>query len=180
LDGAQVVWRNWIGFGVLGKSGPVPADIKARTPAFPPNYFPSDFALFPSWPRFDAERAMALLQFSIAVLLMPKLLGLLNGLIEKKIRLAYGRAPALILSVILETFFLALLAPILVLTQTRFVIDILRGKDSGWTVQKREAERASLRDATKGYVGHAAVGLLLCVGTLLISTEVCLWLSGWA
>jgi membrane glycosyltransferase len=144
---------------------------------FPPNYFPSDFALFPSWPRFDAERAMALLQFSVAVLLLPKLLGLIKGLTEQKIRATSGGASALVLGVILETFFSALLAPILMLTQTRFIIDILRGKDSGWAVQKREAEPASLRDATKGYIGHAAVGFLLCVGTLLISAEVCLWLS---
>jgi membrane glycosyltransferase len=120
---------------------------------------------------------MALLQFSIAVLLLPKLLGLLDSLMDQRIRSTSGGATALVLGVILETFFSALLAPILMLTQTRFVIDILRGKDSGWAVQKRETDRASLRDAKIGYAGHTAVGLLLCVGTLLISTEVCLWLS---
>jgi membrane glycosyltransferase len=165
---ASPLWLMFLATGII---------LSWEAKVFPPNYFPSDFALFPSWPRFDAERAMALLQFSIAVLLMPKLVGLLNGLIEQKIRLSYGGAPTLILSAILETCFSALMAPILMLTQTRFVIDILRGKDSGWAAQKREVDRAALRDATKGYVSHAAVGLLLCIGTLLISVKVCLWLS---
>ena len=83
----------------------------------------------------------------------------------------------LIYSVIVETLLAALMAPILMLTQTRFVIDILRGKDSGWSVQKRDGGQLTLRDATKQYVGHTAAGLLLCVATLLISTTVCLWLS---
>jgi membrane glycosyltransferase len=76
-----------------------------------------------------------------------------------------------------ETFFSALIAPILMLTQTRFVIDILRGKDSGWLAQKREVEHAPLRDVIRRYSGHTAAGLFLCVGTFLISPHVCLWLS---
>ena len=120
---------------------------------------------------------MALLEFSLAVLLLPKLLGLLDSLMDPRIRSTSGGASRLALRVIVETFFSALLAPILMLTQTRFVIDILRGKDSGWAAQKREAERLSLRDATREYAGHTTVGLLLCVGTLLISAQVCLWLS---
>ena len=165
---ASPLWLMFLATGII---------LSWEAEVFPPNYFPSDFALFPSWPRFDAERAMALLQFSIAVLLLPKLLGLLDSLMDRKIRSTSGGATALVFGVILETFFSALLAPILMLTQTRFVIDILRGKDSGWAVQKRETDRASLRDAKIGYAGNTAVGLLLCVGTLLISAEVCLWLS---
>ena len=144
---------------------------------FPPNYFPSDFAMFPSWPRFDAERAMALLEFSLAVLLLPKLFGLLNGLIDQKIRSGSGGALALINSVILETLLAALMAPILMLTQTCFIINILRGKDSGWSAQKRDGERVTLRHLTRQYASHTTVGLALCVGALLISTEVGLWLS---
>jgi membrane glycosyltransferase len=165
---ASPLWLMFLATGVI---------LSWEAEVFPPNYFPSDFALFPSWPRFDAERALALLQFSIAVLLLPKLLGLLDSLMEQRIRSTSGGAAVLMLGVILETFFSALMAPILMLTQTRFVIDILRGKDTGWAAQKREAERLSLRDATRGFAGHTAAGLLLCVGTLLISAEVCLWLS---
>jgi membrane glycosyltransferase len=31
---------------------------------FPPNYFPNGFALFPTWPRFDPAKAIALLELS--------------------------------------------------------------------------------------------------------------------
>jgi membrane glycosyltransferase len=165
---ASPLWLMFLATGVI---------LSWEAEVFPPNYFPSDFALFPSWPRFDAERAMLLLQFSITVLLLPKILGLLNGLIDQRIRSATGGATALILSVTAETFFSALIAPILMLTQTRFVIDILRGKDSGWLAQKREVEHAPLRDVIRRYSGHTAAGLFLCVGTFLISPHVCLWLS---
>jgi membrane glycosyltransferase len=88
---------------------------------------------------------MALLEFSLAVLLLPKLFGLLNRMLERKIRLGSGGALALINSVIWETLFSALIAPILMLNQTHLLIDILRGRDtlvgSAPGRQTRPAER---------------------------------------
>jgi membrane glycosyltransferase len=165
---ASPLWLLFLATGVV---------LSWEAEMFPPDYFPSAFALFPTWPRFDAERALALLEFSLAVLLLPKLFGLLNGLIEQKIRSRAGGALALINSVILETLFSALIAPILMLTQTRFVIDILRGRDSGWSAQKRDGERVPLRELTRQYASHTIAGLVLCVGTLMISPQVWLWLS---
>ena len=42
-----------------------------------PEYFSRTFQLFPDWPRFDAERMTRLFIFTMAVLFMPKVLGLL-------------------------------------------------------------------------------------------------------
>jgi hypothetical protein len=51
-----------------------------------PEYFNHDFQLFPTWPRFDVELMMALFWFSMVVLMIPKMLGLIRALLSKRIR----------------------------------------------------------------------------------------------
>src|SRR6202034_3880697 len=40
-----------------------------------PEYFSSDFTLFPAWPRFDAARSLELFGLTMAILLLPKAFG---------------------------------------------------------------------------------------------------------
>ena len=47
-----------------------------------PEYFSHDFQLFPTWPRFDVELMMTLFWFSMAVLFIPKMLGLIRALLS--------------------------------------------------------------------------------------------------
>ncbi len=49
-----------------------------------PEYFTQDFSLFPAWPRFDAQRALDLFGVTMAVLLAPKLFGLLIALVPAR------------------------------------------------------------------------------------------------
>ena len=42
-----------------------------------PNYFPEGFTLFPAWPVFDPERALRLFALTMAVLFVPKMLGVI-------------------------------------------------------------------------------------------------------
>ena len=46
----------------------------------PPNYFPEGWALFPTWPQIDAQRAMMLFGLCMLVLYLPKLLGFITFL----------------------------------------------------------------------------------------------------
>src|SRR6266478_167100 len=55
-----------------------------------PEYFSHDFQLFPTWPRFDVELMMALFWFSMIVLLIPKMLGLVRALLSRRIRRGSG------------------------------------------------------------------------------------------
>ncbi len=41
-----------------------------------PEYFPSDFTLFPAWPRFDPQRSLELFAITMTILLLPKFFGL--------------------------------------------------------------------------------------------------------
>jgi len=103
-----------------------------------PEYFSQDFQLFPTWPRFDTELMMSLFWFSMVVLLVPKMLGLVRALLSKRIRAGAGGVIGICASVIFEIILSALYAPILMLIQSRYVFEILMGRDSGWKPQRRE------------------------------------------
>lgn len=143
---------------------------------FPPNYFPSDFALYPTWPRFDARQAFSLLGVSVLVLLTPKLLAWAATLANAERRQAAGGALALINSAILELLYSSLLAPVMMLMQSRFVLDILLGRDAGWSAQQRREQDAPLHAIARQHLGHTAVGLATSYGTFMVSIQVWLWL----
>ena len=106
-----------------------------------PEYFSHDFQLFPSWPRFDAALMMDLFWFSMVVLLIPKMLGLIRALLSgahQTRRRAASSGPRA--SFLLEAMLSALYAPILMIIQCRHVFEVFMGRDSGL-----EAAAARLR-----------------------------------
>jgi membrane glycosyltransferase len=141
-----------------------------------PDYFPSDFALFPTWPRFDPKEGFALLGFSMAVLLAPKILAWLAVMANGPRRREAGGAFALTNSVVCETLVSALLAPVQMLMQTRIVIDVLLGRDAGWVTQQRREQDAPLEIVARQHLGHTLIGLALSLGTFMLSVQVWLWL----
>src|ERR671912_897682 len=74
-----------------------------------PEYFSREFTLFPQWPRFDPERALALFGITMAVLLAPKFFGLVLMLLNAEGRRRAGGAVRLVVSAFLEIILSALL-----------------------------------------------------------------------
>src|SRR5215210_5689622 len=89
-----------------------------------PEYFAQEFSLFPVWPRFDPERALALFAVTMGILLAPKLFGLILMLIKGRDRRASGGGIRLIISSLIEIILSALLAPIQMLIQSGSVFQI--------------------------------------------------------
>ncbi len=96
-----------------------------------PEYFTQDFQLFPTWPRFNAQLMVNLFWFSMAVLLIPKAIGYVRALFSRRIRRGAGGVIGVSASVMLEVILSALYAPILMLIQSRHVIEVVMGRDSG-------------------------------------------------
>jgi membrane glycosyltransferase len=144
---------------------------------FPPDYFPNGFALFPTWPRFDVERAVALLELSLIVLLLPKLLAWLAAIVDRETRKEWGGMSALTSMVLAEIGMSAMLAPIMMLVQSKFVAEILLGKEVGWGAQQRQLDHVTIRDVAGAHLGHTLTGFALAALTLWISPQVWLWLS---
>ena len=142
-----------------------------------PEYFTSEFSLFPVWPRFDPERALALFGLTMGILLAPKAFGLILMLIDSKGRRACGGAIRLVISALIEVILSALVAPILMLIQSGSVFQILLGRDTGWNPQRRDDGSIPLRDIVRRHRWHTAMGVLAGVSAFLIATSLFLWMS---
>ncbi len=142
-----------------------------------PEYFTTEFSLFPSWPRFDAERALQLFLITMAILLAPKLFGLLLALIRRSLRQGSGGALRLVASSLIEVIMSALLAPILMLIQSGAVFQIIAGRDTGWNPQRRDDGSIPLRDIVRRHRLHTAFGIFAGVSAFMIAPSLFGWMS---
>lgn len=144
---------------------------------FKPEYFTSDFALFPTFPRFDAERSLELFALTMSILLAPKFFGLMVAIYEPETRKGSGGPIMLLISTLFEIVLSALLAPIMMLIQTGHVVHIVFGFDTGWDPQRRDDGSVPLMDIVKRHRSHMALGALSLVAGLLISPSLVAWMS---
>lgn len=147
-------------------------------------YFDDDPQLFPDWPVFDAERMIFLLALSLALLLLPKLVGLARALVLPGVRRRNGGAARIVCGALAELVLSALYAPVLMLIQVRQLLEILLGRDSGWGTQRRDGERMSWREAFARHGWQSALGLAPGAVLLWQAPGQLVWLApvlaGWA
>ncbi|WP_112663479.1 glucans biosynthesis glucosyltransferase MdoH [Microvirga flavescens] len=142
-----------------------------------PEYFAKDFRLYPIWPRFDPERALALFALTMSILIAPKIFGLFLMLLQSENRRACGGAIRLVVSTLLEIILAALFAPILMLIQSGSVFQILLGRDTGWQPQRRDDGSIPLKDIVRRHRWHTVLGVFTGVSAFLIATSLFLWMS---
>ncbi len=142
-----------------------------------PEYFSRDFRLFPVWPRFDPERALALFAITMSILIAPKVFGLILMLLDRAGRRACGGGFRLTISAVIEIIFSALFAPILMLIQSGSVFQILLGRDTGWQPQRRDDGSIPLKDIVRRHRWHTLLGVFAGISAFLIATSLFLWMS---
>ena len=142
-----------------------------------PEYFSHDFQLFPTWPRFDVALMMALFWFSMVVLLVPKVLGVIRALLNPQIRRGAGGVIGVGASFVLEAVLSALYAPILMMVQSRHVFEVFMGRDSGWKPQRRDAGGTSWLDAWRFHRRHMILSVVTAVIIYFLSPELLAWVS---
>jgi membrane glycosyltransferase len=141
-----------------------------------PDYFPQGKSLFPQWPVVDPVRAMWMFIGTVALLLVPKVLGCLAVLVHGRERRGCGGMLRLMFSVLFETLIAGLIAPVVMLTQTIDVVAILLGRDSGWNVQRRDGGGIPARETIRRYRRHTVLGVLLGGVAWLVSPYLVLWM----
>jgi membrane glycosyltransferase len=141
-----------------------------------PEYFNQDFQLFPTWPRFDTELMMALFWFSMVVLLVPKMIGLIRALSSKPLRVAAGGVIGVCASVLIEILLSALYAPILMLIQSRYVFEILMGRDSGWKPQRRDGG-GSWAEAWRFHRKHMLIACVTAAIVWFLAPALLVWVA---
>ncbi|TCO76803.1 glucans biosynthesis glucosyltransferase MdoH [Chromatocurvus halotolerans] len=140
-----------------------------------PEYF-AEPSLFPTWPVFDAERALTLFLVSMAVVLAPKAFGWLAAMVNIPLCLRFGGPILLTLSTLFETLLSALYAPILMVAQFHVIWAVFLGHDGGWNPQRRDDGALDWGTAFRAHRGHMLFGSVLAVIAWEISQPLFYWL----
>jgi membrane glycosyltransferase len=99
-------------------------------------FFGSEYQLFPDWQIAKTELIFSMLYLTAGLLLAPKLMSVLVALVHR--RAAFGGAFKLIAGAILETLFAILIAPLMMVFHSYFVLNVLQGRKVKWETQSRE------------------------------------------
>lgn len=125
----------------------------------------------------DASMAGALFAATMALLLIPKLLGAILVTRDGAARKACGGVWGLALSVVGEVALSALMAPIFMLMHSRAVVDVLRGRHSGWAAQQRDEGRLKFKRAWGRHWLHTVLGLGWGGAALALDPVLLAWTS---
>ena len=117
-----------------------------------------------------------LLGLTLVLLFAPKFMALGWMLADPSRRGGFGGSWALIKSVLLDIPLGILVAPMMMMTQTLAVIDILRGHPSGWAAQNRVSDGIALSDAARHYRWHLAVGGMMALAAIL-GLQAAIWMA---
>jgi membrane glycosyltransferase len=105
-----------------------------------------------------------LMGLTIMLLLGPKIVALMTLTFDGALREAMGGWRRVLGGMVLEIFVSIVAAPVTMLTQTMAIVDILRGRESGWRPQRRDVDGLDLVQVGVHYRWHVALGLALFAG----------------
>jgi membrane glycosyltransferase len=114
---------------------------------------------------------------SMSSLIAPKLFAYAVAMMDRTRRRAFGGHRRTLAGVAGEIVMSVLIAPVMMLSQTRLVFDLLLGRDSGWNVQQRSEDGVSLTGAIQSHTWHTVVGIFMSILAWRASPVVFLWLS---
>ena len=139
-------------------------------------------AVFPDMPAVFAGFGFApvpvwILGVGVAVVLvLPKLLILLRGVFDGHNR-RFGGTAVVLASVVGEIILSTIMAPTMLLLQTRAVAQVLLGLDGGWPATRRGQNEVSLADAFRASWWIVALAALALGSTLVLAPPAAMWLA---
>jgi membrane glycosyltransferase len=132
--------------------------------------------LFPSWPQYRDGEIAGLLIMTMVVLFVPKMLGAYLTLRDKSSRAAFGGLRKFILSSLIEQTLSMLMAPIMMLFHSEFVLRALSGRSVGWDAQPRGDRGVTWYEAFLRHRWHVAIGLVWGTVILLLAPNFIWWM----
>ncbi|MBL8699831.1 MAG: glucans biosynthesis glucosyltransferase MdoH [Alphaproteobacteria bacterium] len=140
-------------------------------------YFGAEVSLFPKWPEYRPLETGVLLAATACLLWLPKVLIVAWAIIRRDTRRAFGGAFTLLASAVAEVLLSAVMAPIMMLFHTAFVVQILAGRSVGWPAQPREDQRVAWSLAARRHFAHVVLGLLWAVSVWRWAPHFLVWLA---
>ncbi|MEN3347743.1 MAG: rane glycosyltransferase [Bradyrhizobium sp.] len=169
--GSYITAPLWLSFLLLG----ILISLQARF--ILPEYFPKGFALFPNWPAQDPVLAAWVFGLTMALLIVPKLLGFILLLTRRDVRRQFGGGFRALSGVIAELLISALIAPVMMVFQSIAVVEILLGRDAGWQTQRRDDGGVERRELYRKYGVPTACGVAMAAAAYAVSLPLLLWMS---
>ncbi|MFW5489931.1 MAG: glucans biosynthesis glucosyltransferase MdoH [Desulfovibrio sp.] len=142
-----------------------------------PVYFSATKSLFPVWPVWEPMWAMALLGTTAVLLFFPKILSYLLLVCKTRQSRHFGGPIRLFLSILLEVVVSAFLAPIRMLSHSKFVFITMLGRQIGWGSQQRDDSSTTWGDALRYHGGSMFFGLLWGGSTWVYAPTFFWWIS---
>ncbi len=101
-----------------------------------PVYFTNTYQLFPTWLITKQNVMITTLWVTVALLFLPKMLGIIITFLQR--RQEFGGGFNFLKSAFIEFWFAVLLAPVMMMFHSYFVLNVLAGKSVKWEAQARE------------------------------------------
>ncbi|WP_170465256.1 glucans biosynthesis glucosyltransferase MdoH [Ruegeria arenilitoris] len=139
------------------------------------HYFSPDNPLFPQWPEMTETRHVLIILVMYAMLLAPKVLGVLALPLSGVRYSEFGGGRKFLTSFLAEVVLSILYAPILMVQQMIAVIRTALGIQKGWSPQARDGGTYSLRTLILCHTVETVSGVALSVG--ILSGLVSVWLA---
>jgi len=112
-----------------------------------------------AWPISHTVAFVSLAITAMGMLYLPKFLALFVLLRDENARRGHGGRAGLTLSVLGESLFSTLLAPIMMLSHSWFVLNILVGRNVRWGSQLRGGNGIRFGDAIAAFAPHTVTGI---------------------
>jgi membrane glycosyltransferase len=119
--------------------------------------------------QFPAALAFALYFATLAIGFAPRVLGVIDILLQSPRRAAYGGSARLLAGAVIDVIFSLLIGPIMMVAQTVFLAGLCFRRRVAWQPQNRDGRGLSFADALHGLWPQLLLGLLLAAGLLALA-----------
>ncbi len=151
------------------------ASVLATMMAHEPDYFPQPHQLFPVFPSDRTKQITALAVGIGGLLIVPKLSVLIGAIFSDRVA-GFGGALKATKSVVSEILLSSLLAPLMLMYQTRAVAQVFARRDGGWPASSRAEGAIVLASALRDGAWIAMTGAISLIAVALLAPKLSLWL----
>ncbi|WP_263261659.1 glucans biosynthesis glucosyltransferase MdoH [Pseudomonas sp. RIT-PI-S] len=140
-----------------------------------PTYFLEPRQLYPLWPQWHPDKAIALFSTTVVLLFLPKLLSII--LIWAKGAKEYGGRIRVTLSMLMEMLFSMLLAPVRMIFHTRFVLAAFLGWAATWNSPQRDDDSTPWSEAVRRHGPQTLLGVFWSLIVASLNPSFLWWLA---
>ncbi|AVW92977.1 glucans biosynthesis glucosyltransferase MdoH [Celeribacter baekdonensis] len=174
-------WSRFVFFqGILSYIAPLfwvmflASNLYATATAPEPDFFPEPFQLFPVFPSDQTSKAVGVAVGVFGLLVFPKVLILLDAIARGRVT-QFGGTFIALRGMMTELIQSSINAPIMLMWQTRAVMQVVMGRDGGWPAQTRGDGRLTFPEALAAAWWIQLWGIVVIALTHSFAPNLMLW-----